>query len=144
MKNKNRQQKRLKKRLRQEETTVLRLQEECARYRGEAERISKKFDEIGKNFRVIDDVGGVKCVEWTLDPKPYGIYVSGCNNPDDEMIREAITRHLVEDLLKEGAVQFIGSNMRDDPLSPPTLGAKLYVVPWHTMPHTPMRIRIQE
>ena len=144
MKHKNRQLKRLRKILRQEETTILRLQVECARYQAEAKKLRERFDEIGKNMKVLENVGPVKCVEWELNPRPYGHYIVGCSDPDNEMVQEIIATKLAEGLLKEGMVQFIGSEMRDDPLSPPIVGGKLYVIPWHTMPHIPLRIRTTE
>ena len=105
-----------------------------------AEWYVERFRKLGSKFDTIP-ADPYAVVEWEADPEQYGTFMAFCDNivPESEMfqrVRREIVTKIVNGLLEQNLVQFIYRDRAYDPLSClPTLGAKLYVLPWDQVPY---------
>ena len=100
------------------------------------EELQKRFDEMGSRVETYDVQGGaIECIE--IKPQTWGTYEAFCGHQEfskeqlDEIKRRLVSS-LADGMMKWNLVQIIAHDGLT-PISPATVGAKLYVVPWDKM-----------
>lgn len=103
----------------------------------------KRFRKFGTNVETIEDRNIIECLKWEITPEQWGNYA--VRNWDDMLtnddayvkIKKILIDQIAEGLIDKNIVQFIvkEGSMISGPFGMPTVGAKLYLVPWEQMPH---------
>ena len=100
----------------------------------------KRFEELGRNVKTVEEIPGANVLKWTIKPQPWGTYAAYVKDlkPNMDVMRESLVSKIAKGLIENDIVQFIDkTGSDDDPFNVmSTLGAKLYVIPWDRVPHT--------